>query len=61
VRLRRSGAVALRVLVAHEAGVQVIGGQDARYAAGLGAAGTTYLDAERHNTDPIVKALGGRV
>ncbi len=50
--------------VASEAGVQVVGGEDALYADGLGPAGSagdTYLKAERHNTDTIVKALGGRV
>jgi zinc/manganese transport system substrate-binding protein len=50
--------------VAREAGVQVVGGEDALYADGLGPAGSpggTYLGAERHNTDTIVKALGGRV
>lgn len=50
--------------VAREAGVQVVGGEDALYADGLGpqgSAGATYLQAEQHNTDTIVKALGGRV
>lgn len=50
--------------VAKEAGVEVVGGEDALYADGLGpvgSAGGTYLSAERHNTDTIVKALGGRV
>jgi ABC-type Zn uptake system ZnuABC Zn-binding protein ZnuA len=50
--------------VAQEAGVQVVEGEDALYADGLGPAGSpggTYLGAERHNTDTIVKALGGRV
>jgi ABC-type Zn uptake system ZnuABC Zn-binding protein ZnuA len=50
--------------VAREAGVQVVEGDDALYADGLGPAGSpggTYLGAERHNTDTIVKALGGRV
>lgn len=50
--------------VAEQAGVQVVGGDDALYADGLGpegSAGGTYLGAERHNTDTIVKALGGRV
>lgn len=50
--------------VATEAGVQVVGGEDALYADGLGAEGSpggTYLSAEQHNTDTIVKALGGRV
>lgn len=50
--------------VASEAGVQVVEGEDSLYADGLGPAGSpggTYLGAEQHNTDTIVKALGGRV
>lgn len=50
--------------VAREAGVQVVGGEGALYADGLGPAGSpggTYLAAEQHNTDTIVRALGGRV
>ena len=50
--------------VAAEAGVQVVEGADSLYADGLGpagSAGATYLGAERHNTETIVKALGGRV
>jgi zinc/manganese transport system substrate-binding protein/manganese/iron transport system substrate-binding protein len=50
--------------VASEAGVQVVEGEDSLYADGLGPAGSpgeTYLGAERHNTETIVKALGGRV
>jgi ABC-type Zn uptake system ZnuABC Zn-binding protein ZnuA len=50
--------------VAREAGVQVVGGEDSLFADGLGPVGSpggTYLGAERHNTDTIVKALGGRV
>lgn len=50
--------------VAREAGVEVVGGEDSLYADGLGpesSAGGTYLGAEQHNTDTIVKALGGRV
>ena len=50
--------------VAGEAGVQVVEGEDSLYADGLGPEGShggTYLGAERHNTDTIVKALGGRV
>lgn len=50
--------------VAREAGVAVVGGEDALYADGLGpegSAGGTYLRAQQHNTDTIVKALGGRV
>jgi manganese/iron transport system substrate-binding protein len=50
--------------VAAEAGVQVVDGEDSLYADGLGPVGSpgaTYLGAERHNTETIVKALGGRV
>jgi ABC-type Zn uptake system ZnuABC Zn-binding protein ZnuA len=50
--------------VAAEAGVEVVGGEESLYADGLGPEGSpggTYLGAERHNTDTIVKALGGRV
>lgn len=50
--------------VAQAAGVRVIGGEDALYGDGLGpagSAGATYLLAERHNTDTIVRALGGTV
>ncbi|HST64534.1 MAG TPA: metal ABC transporter substrate-binding protein [Mycobacteriales bacterium] len=50
--------------VAREAGVQVVGGEDALFADGLGpldSPGGTYLGAERHNTETIVRALGGRV
>ena len=50
--------------VAREAGVEVVGGEDSLYADGLGpegSAGGTYLGAEQHNTDTIVRALGGRV
>jgi zinc/manganese transport system substrate-binding protein len=50
--------------VAQEAGVEVVGGEDALFADGLGPEGSpggTYLGAERHNTDTIVRALGGRV
>jgi zinc/manganese transport system substrate-binding protein len=50
--------------VAGEAGVQVVEGEDSLYADGLGPVGSpggTYLGAERHNTETIVKALGGRV
>jgi zinc/manganese transport system substrate-binding protein/manganese/iron transport system substrate-binding protein len=52
------------VTVATEAGVQVVEGEDSLYADGLGPAGSpggTYIGAERHNTETIVKALGGRV
>ena len=50
--------------VAREAGVEVVGGEGSLYADGLGPPGSpggTYLGAERHNTDTIVRALGGRV
>jgi ABC-type Zn uptake system ZnuABC Zn-binding protein ZnuA len=50
--------------VAGEAGVQVVEGENSLYADGLGPVGSpggTYLGAERHNTETIVKALGGRV
>jgi zinc/manganese transport system substrate-binding protein len=50
--------------VAREAGVEVVGGEDALYADGLGpenSEGGAYLSAEQHNTATIVKALGGRV
>jgi zinc/manganese transport system substrate-binding protein len=49
--------------IARQAGVKVIGGQDALYGDSLGPAGTpqgTYLGAEQHNTQVIVAALGGR-
>ena len=42
----------------------MVAGEDSLYADGLGPAGSpggTYLEAERHNTDTIVRALGGRV
>jgi zinc/manganese transport system substrate-binding protein len=48
--------------IAKQAGVKVIGGEDALYGDGLGAQGTpqgTYLGAEQHNTQVIVSALGG--
>lgn len=48
--------------IAQQAGVKVIGGEDALYGDSLGAPGTpegTYLGAERHNTEVIVTALGG--
>jgi zinc/manganese transport system substrate-binding protein len=48
--------------IARQAGVQVIGGENALYGDSLGAQGTpqgTYLGAERHNTETIVRALGG--
>jgi zinc/manganese transport system substrate-binding protein len=48
--------------IAREAGVKVVGGQDALYGDSLGPLGTpqgTYLGAEQHNTDTIAAALGG--
>jgi zinc/manganese transport system substrate-binding protein len=48
--------------IARQAGVQVIGGENALYGDSLGAQGTlqgTYLGAEEHNTRTIVAALGG--
>ncbi|MEU3458247.1 metal ABC transporter substrate-binding protein [Micromonospora sp. NPDC006766] len=48
--------------IARQAGVQVIGGEDALFGDSLGAPDTpqgTYLGAEEHNTDTIVRALGG--
>lgn len=48
--------------IARQAGVRVVGGEDALYGDSLGAEGTpqgTYIGAEQHNTDTIVKALGG--
>ncbi|WP_410813831.1 metal ABC transporter substrate-binding protein [Micromonospora sp. 067-2] len=48
--------------IASQAGVKVIGGEDALYGDSIGAEGTpegTYLGAERHNTQVIVTALGG--
>lgn len=48
--------------IARQAGVKVIGGEDALFGDSLGAQGTpqgTYLGAEEHNTDTIVRALGG--
>ncbi|GID29792.1 metal ABC transporter substrate-binding protein [Paractinoplanes brasiliensis] len=48
--------------IAQQAGVKVIGGEDALYGDSLGAPGTpegTYLGAERHNTEVIVSALAG--
>jgi ABC-type Zn uptake system ZnuABC Zn-binding protein ZnuA len=50
--------------VAREAGVDVVSGEGSLYADGLGppgSPGATYLGAEQHNTDTIVRALGGRV
>jgi zinc/manganese transport system substrate-binding protein len=48
--------------IARQAGVKVIGGEDALYGDSLGAEGTpqgTYLGAEEHNTRVIVDALAG--
>jgi zinc/manganese transport system substrate-binding protein len=48
--------------IARQAGVKVVGGENALYGDSLGALGTpqgTYLGAEQHNTDTIVAALGG--
>ncbi|MGI5174917.1 metal ABC transporter substrate-binding protein [Dactylosporangium sp. CA-152071] len=48
--------------IARQAGVRVVAGEDALYGDTLGpegSAGDTYLKMEAHNTDTIVKALGG--
>jgi zinc/manganese transport system substrate-binding protein len=48
--------------IARQAGVEVIGGADALYGDSLGVLGTpqgSYLGAEQHNTETIVRALGG--
>ncbi|XVU25292.1 metal ABC transporter substrate-binding protein [Actinoplanes sp. CA-054009] len=48
--------------IAKQAGVKVIGGEDALYGDSLGEQGTptgTYLGAEEHNTKVIVDALAG--
>jgi zinc/manganese transport system substrate-binding protein len=48
--------------IAKQAGVKVIGGEDALYGDSLGDPGTpegTYLGAEKHNTEVIVAGLGG--
>jgi zinc/manganese transport system substrate-binding protein len=48
--------------IARQAGVEVIGGDDALYGDSLGPAGSpgaTYLGAEEHNTQVIVSALAG--
>jgi len=48
--------------IAQQAGVEVVGGEDALFGDSLGRPGTpegTYLGAERHNTEVIVAALGG--
>ncbi|GAA4588196.1 zinc/manganese transport system substrate-binding protein [Actinoplanes octamycinicus] len=49
--------------IAEQAGVRVIGGEDALFGDSLGAPGTpegSYLGAERHNTQVITAALAGR-
>jgi zinc/manganese transport system substrate-binding protein len=48
--------------IARQAGVKVVGGEDALYGDSLGAEGTpqgTYLGAEEHNTRVITSALAG--
>jgi len=48
--------------IAAQAGVKVIGGEDALFGDSLGPQGTeqgTYLGAERHNTATLTAALGG--
>ncbi|BCJ50397.1 metal ABC transporter substrate-binding protein [Actinoplanes sp. NBRC 14428] len=48
--------------IAQQAGVKVVGGEDALYGDSLGAEGTpqgTYLGAEQHNTRVITSALAG--
>jgi ABC-type Zn uptake system ZnuABC Zn-binding protein ZnuA len=48
--------------IAKQAGVKVVAGEDALYGDTLGPDGSdgdTYLKMEEHNTDTIVKALGG--
>ncbi|RSM48059.1 zinc ABC transporter substrate-binding protein [Actinoplanes sp. ATCC 53533] len=48
--------------IAQQAGVKVVGGEDALYGDSLGAQDTpqgTYLGAEQHNTLVLVGALGG--
>jgi zinc/manganese transport system substrate-binding protein len=48
--------------IAKQAGVKVIGGEDALFGDSLGAEGTpqgTYLGAEQHNTQVIVAGLSG--
>ncbi|AGZ42035.1 metal ABC transporter substrate-binding protein [Actinoplanes friuliensis] len=48
--------------IAAQAGVKVVGGEDALYGDSLGEPGTpqgTYLGAEKHNTATLVAALGG--
>ncbi|MBM2617069.1 zinc ABC transporter substrate-binding protein [Actinoplanes sp. LDG1-06] len=48
--------------IAQQAGVKVVGGEDALFGDSLGEPGTpegTYLGAEKHNTEVIVAALAG--
>jgi len=48
--------------IAQQAGVEVVGGENALYGDSLGAPGTpqgSYLGAEQHNTETLVAALGG--
>ncbi|WP_327001895.1 metal ABC transporter substrate-binding protein [Dactylosporangium sp. NBC_01737] len=48
--------------IARQAGVKVVAGEDALYGDTLGpegSAGDTYLKMMEHNTDTIVKAIGG--
>jgi zinc/manganese transport system substrate-binding protein len=48
--------------IAQQAGVEVVGGEQALYGDSLGEPGTpqgTYLGAEQHNTQVIVSALAG--
>jgi zinc/manganese transport system substrate-binding protein len=48
--------------IAKQAGVKVVGGEDALFGDSLGEPGTpqgTYLGAEQHNTQVIVSALAG--
>jgi zinc/manganese transport system substrate-binding protein len=71
-RIRETGAKAIFTesslppktaeVIAQQADVKVVGGDDALYGDSLGAPGTpqgTYLGAEQHNTRVIVEALGG--
>jgi zinc/manganese transport system substrate-binding protein len=44
--------------IAKQAGVKVVGGEDALFGDSLGADGS-YLEAERHNTQVITSALAG--
>ncbi|MDG6103856.1 zinc ABC transporter substrate-binding protein [Dactylosporangium aurantiacum] len=71
-RIRQTGAKAVfsesslppktAEAIAKQAGVKVVAGEDALYGDSLGpegSAGDTYLKMEQHNTDTIVRALGG--